>query len=145
MQMGLRDLEREGSVRQIPPDPIGCNHALERAEHDLGTARCVQGIDLDWALAIAYDAGLQACLSVMLHQGYRPRGFDRHRTAIRFARLVVPMIGESIDALDDIRLRRHSVVYDIRGSVSEGEAVAAIETAEHILFSIREWLRADGG
>lgn len=100
---------------------------------------------MDWALAIAYDAGLQACLSVMLYQGYRPRGFDRHRTAIRFARSVLPALGESIDFLDDIRLRRHSVVYDIRGSVSENEALAAIETAEYVLLSIREWVSADGG
>jgi hypothetical protein len=123
--MDLDRLVREGQVRREKPDLPAGLLALARAERDLAAAESLLVIDLDWAFAVAYDAGLQACLAVMLTHGYRARSFDRHRTAISFCAWALGEPAE-LAALDDIRQKRHTVIYDIRGSTSPAEAMHAI-------------------
>lgn len=136
--MDLGQLEKQGLVRREAPDPDAARAALDRAEHDLRTARDLLPIDLDWAFAIAYDAGLQACLAVMLARGYRPRSFDRHRTTIRFCSWAFGGPDHALQALDDIRQKRHSVIYDLRGSTSTSESEHAISVSRAVLDAVRE-------
>ena len=137
--MDLDRLEKEGRVRRETPDLPAGLAALDRAERDLRTAENLIAIDLDWAFAVAYDAGLQACLAVMLMHGYRARSFDRHRTAVRFCAWALSEPAE-LTALDDIRQKRHTVIYDVRGSTSRAEAIHAIATSRAVYTLVREHL-----
>lgn len=137
--MDLDRLEKEGRVRRETPDPPAGLAALARAAQDLQTAENLIAIDLDWAFAVAYDAGLQACLAVMLTQGYRARSFDRHRTTISFCAWALGEPAE-LAALDDIRQKRHTVIYDIRGSTSLAEAIRAIAVSRAVCALVRKHL-----
>ncbi|MBA4370192.1 MAG: hypothetical protein C0418_01260 [Coriobacteriaceae bacterium] len=138
--MDLERLEKQGLVRREAPDPHAARAALDRAERDLRTAQNLLGVDPDWAFAIAYDAGLQACLATMSARGYRARSFDRHRTAIRFLAWALGEPSQALDALDDIRQKRHTVIYDLRGSTSTTEAERAISVSRAVLGAAREHL-----
>lgn len=86
-------LEQDGRIEQVPTGRVEVDRLHAAAKRDLATAEDLGERDHEWALAIAYNALLQACLALTAACGYRPRGEGQHRTAIAFARLALPECG----------------------------------------------------
>ena len=81
---------------------------------------------------------LQASRAFILAQGYRPRGAEQHGTVVQF---IEEALGESYSAqialFDQMRRKRHRVVYEQMGLVSEQEAKQAVTFAKQFVEEIR--------
>ena len=65
--MKLDDLESQGLIERVEPNPENAKKALERAQRDLRTARATLDIDEEWAYTIAYHAMLRAGRALTLY------------------------------------------------------------------------------
>ncbi len=79
----------------------------------------------------------------MFSRGYRPTGNTPHFAVVAFLRsTLLQQLGTLIGELDRMRKKRHISVYDIAGTISEGEVEHALkvstlfhERAKNILAS----------
>jgi len=133
------DLERQGLIRKLPPDPKAVENAIALAHRDVAVARNALTSNADWAYTIAYNAMLQAARALMFSKGYRPAGNNQHATVVRFSGQFLD--AETVDVLDRMRRRRHIVVYDMAGTVSKLEAENAVSRAESFLSAVEDLLR----
>jgi uncharacterized protein (UPF0332 family) len=74
-------------IKSYRAKPREVEQLLQVAARDLVTAEKILPDDLDWAFNIVYNAVLQAARALMLHNGFRPRGPEQHRTVVRFCEL----------------------------------------------------------
>ncbi len=76
---------------------------------------------------------------MMIHEGYRPRGGDQHATVVEF---IEERLGESFEKqvrlFDQMRRKRHRLVYEVAGLVSKSEAEQAIDFAQGFINQINE-------
>ena len=142
--MPFERLISKGKIKPYPSRPIEIKHLIEVAERDLTAANHNLQDNPDWAYSMAYNAVLQTSRALMLSKGYRPRGAEQHATVVSFVR---EMLGNSftdqIDLFDQMRRKRHRILYEIAGSVSTSEAEQAlsfaiefVKTIKNILFSL---------
>ncbi|MDV4343279.1 HEPN domain-containing protein [Methanoculleus sp. YWC-01] len=131
----IEDLEQQGLIRKLPLDPKAVENAIGLARRDITVASTVLAGNRDWAYTIAYNAMLQAARALMFSKGYRPSGNNQHITVVRFAEQILGT--ETVAPLERMRRRRHVVVYDMAGTVSDLEAENAVSRAE-MFFGIIE-------
>ena len=137
--MTYQPLERAGLIEHCRIPKAEIKDLLALAQRDMSTARKLMNIDLDWALIVAYNAALQAGLTMMYAKGYRPKGPDRHKTVIRFLHATLdPSFKPKINRLDRIRKKRHQAVYRLAGAISEREARGTIEFAEQFIGKVAD-------
>ncbi len=111
---------------------------LGLAERDLATAERNLRDDPDWAYSIAYNAVLQASRALMLAKGFRPRGAEQHATVVQFVEEAVGKAeGFDIVLFDQMRRKRHRVIYEKRGLVSEQEAEQGVAFAKRFVEGMR--------
>jgi uncharacterized protein (UPF0332 family) len=112
---------RKGEVSQL----------LQVAYRDLKTAAKNLEDAPDWAYSIAYNSILQASRALMLNEGFRPRGGEQHATVVEF---MEEKLGASFEKqvrlFDQMRRKRHRVVYEVAGLISKTEAEQAIVFAK---------------
>lgn len=134
MNTHYRQLEQAGLIEPFEAGQEAILALRDVAQRDITTASELIHIDLDWSLAVAYNAALQAGYALMYARGYRAVGANRHKTVIRFVRATLgPSYRTRLNRLDRIRRKRHQAVYRMAGSVSEGEAKATIEFVEEFV------------
>ena len=96
---------------------------LQLAMRDLSTAARNLEEAPDWAYSIAYNSILQAGRALMFFEGYRPRGGEQHATVVEF---VEERLGTAYTAqvrlFDQMRRKRHRVIYEVAGLVSKKES-----------------------
>lgn len=140
--MNLSDLLKEGRVRRVEPDLIQAKECIGAAKRDISVARKILDDDYDWAFSIAYNAMLQSARALMFADGYMAVGESRHKAVIDYAdaKLGAKLAGQ-MALFDDMRRKRHQVVYEKAGAVSRYEAAHAIETATGFLAKIEEKMR----
>lgn len=115
------------------------NQLLQLARRDLNTA--LRNLDEapDWAYSIAYNSILQAGRALMFFEGYRPRGGEQHATVVEF---VEERLGNAfavqVRLFDQMRRKRHRVIYEIAGLVSRKEAEQSITFARKFVETISE-------
>ncbi len=131
----IEDLEREGLIGRLPPDPQRVRDTLKLAHRDLGVASSLLGSSNDWAYTVAYNAILQAGRALMFSKGYRPEGGNQHIAVVRFCDIFLSW--EDALWFDRMRRKRHQSVYDSAGSVSDREAENAVKRAEKIVQEIK--------
>jgi len=87
--------------------------------------------DRDWAFSIAYNAILQATRALMFGKGFRPAaGEGQHKAAVQFAEVALgSKFRDEIHIFDKMRSKRHRVIYDVSGLVSQAEARQALDFA----------------
>ncbi len=74
----------------------------------------------------------------MLHEGLRPRGPDQHWTIIEFCQSAFgPEHRQQIALFDQMRRKRHRLVYETVGLVSRQEAEQALAFAKAFVEEIR--------
>lgn len=139
--MKISDLEREGLISKISVNNKRVNECLVIAERDLKTAISLSD-NSDWAFSIAYNSMLQSARALMFSFGFRPKGQAKHISTVRFAEAVLgKKAKEIIIILDRMRRKRHKVVYDTSGLISQLEANKAITNADKFFKLIKEDLK----
>ncbi len=131
--MKLDDLESQGLIERVEPNPENVKKALERAQRDLRTARATLGIDEEWAYTIAYHAMLRAGRALMLCLEWRPKGKDQHKTVGEFcSRILGEEYRTLVNKFHRMRQKRHKFVYEIESRISKTEAKDSIESAKKL-------------
>jgi uncharacterized protein (UPF0332 family) len=141
--MDLGSLLERGEVAETRPDERGALVNLELAERDLKSATdsLAKG-DHDWALAIAYNAMLQAGRAFMFHKGYRPKGPYKHLSVVHFMACFPGLFDTTLVRLfDNIRKRRHVAIYERPRTVSESEAERALASAEEFVGNVKKTVK----
>jgi uncharacterized protein (UPF0332 family) len=119
---------------------------LQLARRDLSTARRNLEDAPDWAYSIAYNSLLQAGRALMFFEGYRPRGSEQHATVVEFVEeRLGPAYANQVRLFDQMRRKRHRVIYEIAGLVSRKEAEQAIAFAKEFVEKISIIITGPGG
>ena len=140
--MKVSDLEREGLIGKISIDKRRAKESLAIAERDLKTAKSLCNENPDWSFSIAYNSMLQSTRALMFSMGFRPQGQAQHISVVRFAEAVLGGKAEEIIAmLDRMRRKRHRVVYNTSGLISQLEANKAVNDAEKLFKLIQKELK----
>jgi hypothetical protein len=140
----IEELEREGLIRRLPPEPRRVDEALALADRDLAVAGRMLELDPDWAYAIAYNAMLQASRALLFADGYRPAGKNQHVAVVRY--IAVRIGADGAARLDRLRRKRHITVCDTAGTIGASVAEAAVRRAGAFVAMVRALLgpRPDG-
>lgn len=139
--MSLEELLRDRVIRKIKPDRKLALKSLEHAKNDIETAKIlIDNERFDWALAVAYNAMLQAGRALMFSKGYRPSSTEGHVAVVKFLQATLGKeIGErAIIMMNGTRKKRHRVVYEEVDIVSEGEAEQAVAWAEELVGMVEK-------
>ncbi len=133
MRERFAELERDGKIERVPVGRPEVERLHAIVARDLQTAASIRDQNADWALAIGYNAMVQACRALMTAYGYRAKGEGQHRTIIEFVRAVMPQHDDLLGRLDRLRRRRHQTVYDVAGQVSRAEVEDSLRLAERFI------------
>ena len=132
------ELLEQRRIKPYQAKPREIKRLLQVAARDLTTAEKLLPEDLDWAFNIVYNAVLQAARALMLHKGFRPRGPEQHRTIVQFCELALgPAHRRQIALFDQMRRKRHRLVYETVGLVSRQEVEQALAFAKTFVEEIR--------
>lgn len=141
--MSLKNLESQGRIRKIPPDPKTVRQLMEIADRDLGAARRnLREGDDEWAYNIVYNAMLQAGTSLMNTQGYRPEGREHHYSVELFLEYFLEK--KEVEIFSKMRKQRNKSIYERVGIISRTDAEYAIERAELIITKIKNIIQGMG-
>lgn len=136
--MPYEQLIQQGRIKPYKARPEEIRKLLKVAARDLATAERNLADDHDWAYTIAYNAILQAARALMLAKGFRPRGAEAHATVVQFIEEALGKAYASQIALfDQMRRKRHRVIYEMAGLVSKQEAEQGIAFAKKFVEEIR--------
>jgi len=136
------ELLRKGLLKPEAVSPAEVGAALARARRDLATAAELLGKDDDWALAVAYNAVLQAGRALMFSQGYRPSSMEGHKTVFTFLREALAAEHSSlVTYFNRVRVKRHAAVYDVAGMVTQRESADVLSRAAQLVDIIERELR----
>ena len=135
--MNYDELLNSRRIRREQVSPLEIEHALERSERDLETAKKLITLDRDWCFAVAYDAVLQASRAYMFAQGFRPASNESHKNTLAFMRIAMGKDYEELIAyFDRVRNKRHHAIYEIAGLITESEVKTILEKAESFIALI---------
>lgn len=129
--MNYKELLSKGFIKHFKVSPVQVRKRVELAKRDIKAARAMMANDHDWAFSMAYNAVLQATRALMFAKGFRPgTGEGQHKIAVQFAELTLGKKSQGeIYTFDKMRSKRHRVIYDVSGLVSDKEAKQALDFA----------------
>jgi len=82
----------------------------------------------------------------MLAEGYRPRGGEQHATVVEFIR---ENLGTSqanqVHVFDQMRRKRHRVIYEVAGPISKHKAEQTVEFAKGFVAQLTEIITRQKG
>lgn len=135
--MAYEQLLQQGRIKPHKARAEEIRRLLKIAARDLATAERNLADDHDWAYTIAYNAILQASRALMLVNGFRPRGTEQHATVVQFAEEALGKTYTAQIALfDQMRRKRHQVIYEMAGLVSRQEAEQGVAFAKRFVEEI---------
>ena len=118
---------------------------MSRAERDLATARLLQDKDEEWSYAAAYQAMARSGRSLIMSEGYRPKGArsrDTHKTVVTAAGMILGEKHKSlINKFDRMRRKYQNFMAESVSIVSRTEAEQAIKDAEEFFGMVSTRLR----
>jgi uncharacterized protein (UPF0332 family) len=136
--MPYERLLQQGRIRRYQARPQEVARLLQVAARDLATADKLLPEDVDWTFNIVYNAVLQAARALVLHEGFRPRGAAQHRTIVLFCQEALGPEGRrQVNLFDQMRRKRHRLVYEMVGLVSRQEAEQSLIFARAFVEDIR--------
>jgi uncharacterized protein (UPF0332 family) len=138
-------LLKAGRLQPYAARPGEINQLLEVAHRDLRTAEMNLAEAPDWGYSIAYNAVLQAGRALVLKEGYRPRGGEQPATVVEFVEEALgAAYGNQVRLFDQMRRKRHRVIYEVADLVSKGEAEQAVAFAKGFVEQIRQMITGQG-
>jgi len=140
--MKYSELQNKGLIHPYHGSKKQVQKHLKLAERDIKTSQRIVAEDWDWAFNIAYNAILQAGRALMFYKGYRPTsGEGAHMSVVQFAEITLGKTFENeISLFDKMRQKRHRVIYDVAGIISQHEAKQSFEFAKKFVTIIREYI-----
>lgn len=144
MKKSLEQLVEAGLIKSFEGSTAQVKARLELAKRDIRVARATMAHDRDWAFSIAYNAILQSTRALMFAYGFRPAaGEGQHKAAVRFAEVVLGGdFAQDIHIFDKMRSKRHRVIYDTSGLISQAEAKQAFNFAVRYVESVEKKLQS---
>jgi uncharacterized protein (UPF0332 family) len=137
--MPYDELIKQDRIRSYKAAQDEIGRLLSIAKRDLKAAQRNLDDDPDWAYSMAYNALLQASRAVILTEGYRPRGPDQHATVVAFIREKFQEINPTLtDFFDQMRRKRHRLIYETVGLVSRSETQQVIKQTNGYLEILRK-------
>lgn len=129
--MPYERLVKQNRIKPHEAEPEEIQSLLKLADRDLNVAEKTLNLDPDWAYTITYNAILQASRALVFSKGFRPRGPAAHVTVVEFIR---EALGQEhagqVNLFDQMRRKRHRVLYDLSGLVGEKEAEQSLNFAK---------------
>lgn len=140
--MDYQELVRKGLIKPFKTSTSQIRGRIELAKRDIKTAKTTMAHDRDWAFGIAYNAILQATRALMFAKGFRPRaGQGQHKVAVQFAEITLgEKFQDEIHIFDKMRSKRHRVIYDVSGLISQAEARQAFDFAVRFVEIVERML-----
>ena len=139
--MTLEDWLKNKWIKSHETSPREIADLFDVVDRDLHDAAS-ESISPDWRLNIAFNAALQ-CGMIALHaSGYRASGEGHHERVINSLKLTIGASDTIIRQLNRLRQKRVTNTYDAAGSVSDQEVSEAIDFAEKLRKTVRDWLAA---
>ncbi len=131
-------LIKQGRIKAYQAGQDEIKQLLEISLRDLEAAKSNLTLSPDWSYTMAYNAVLQSARALMLSAGYRPRGSEQHAAVVEFARerLGNTFISQ-VNLFDQMRRKRHRVIYDVSGLINTAEAEQAIAFAHEFVDQLR--------
>jgi uncharacterized protein (UPF0332 family) len=142
--MTYERLTSQGRIKKYNATESEVHALLELASRDLSVSKSLIEDNPDWSYNISYNAMLQSSRAYMLRQGYRARGSGQHATVVQFMEEAIG--NEHHDTLilfDQMRRKRHRLIYDAANLVGEREAKEAFGIAKKYVALISKLLRED--
>jgi uncharacterized protein (UPF0332 family) len=141
--MTFDELLAKGLIKRVRLSPSQVTDRLMLAKRDIKAAKTMMATDRDWAFSMAYNAVLQATRALMLARGFRPAGGEgQHKVAVMFAEITLgEKFQDDIYIFDKMRSKRHRVIYDVSGLVSQSEARQAFEFAVRFVKTVEALLK----
>jgi uncharacterized protein (UPF0332 family) len=140
--MSIDRMVGEGRIHTFQATPEEIARVMGIARRDLAGAEKIIDQSLDLSYSIAYNAVLQACRAYMFHRGYRAASAEVHKATFEFMQLAAdePM-RTTIDYFDRVRKKRHRVMYDEVGLVTEKEAQQLVAKAKEFVELVERLLK----
>ena len=134
-------LLKSGRIKDYMATSNEVQQLLKLAIRDINAATSNLVGAPDWAYSMAYNAILQASRAYMFSQGYRPRGSDQHATVAEFVKEALGSTHENqVNLFDQMRRKRHRVIYEVAGLVSKNEAEQAVNFSKEFVNQITEMI-----
>ena len=143
MRMSLEKLLKDRIIEKVEPNRHAAERTFRISERDIKTAKSmIEAKNYDWGLIVAYNAMLQAGRSLMHLKGYRPYSEHKHVAVIEFVHALfgTKISDKMVNIFDRMRKKRHRIVYEEAGIVSEDEAEQAIKWSEEFVQTVRKIL-----
>ena len=132
-------LIKAGRITSYSAKPEEIKQLLMVADRDLNAADHNIDAEPDWAYTMAYNAILQTSRAFLLKEGYRPRGSEQHATVVEFVREALSTkFKREIDLFDQMRRKRHQVIYESAGLIGKQQAEQAVNFAHRFVASLNE-------
>jgi uncharacterized protein (UPF0332 family) len=131
-------LIKTGRIKPYQARSSEIQQLLKVADRDLAAAARNLAEDTDWAYTMAYNAILQSSRALILKDGYRPRGGEQHATVVEYIHeRLGPTFDKEVGLFDQMRRKRHKVIYEISGLVSKQEAEQAVAFAKDFVDKLK--------
>jgi len=144
MKVSYEKFIKDDLIKRQKPDFKQISYQLQRALKDLKTAEANLGIDLTWALTIAYHAMIRAGRALMYSKGFLPTTKKSHKTIVEFTKLI---LGQDYDALvskfNRLRRKRHEFIYDSINHTTHSEAKSSLDTAKSLIDKIIDLVKRE--
>lgn len=132
-------LIKQGRIKPYQAKDKEIQQLLKLANRDITAAGRNLADDADWAYSMAYNAVLQTARALMLRDGYRPRGAEQHATVLEYLReRFWNAFPNEIHLFDQMRRKRHRVIYEAAGLVSKQEAEQVVAFARDFVGKLTE-------
>lgn len=137
--MPYERLIKTNMIKAYQADDKEISQLLQVAERDYLAGEQNLENAPDWAYSMAYNAILQAGRAFMFKKGYRPRGANQHGTVVEFLKEGLgSQYSQQVHLLDQMRRKRHRVIYEVAGLVSAHEAEQAVSFARQFVNDLIE-------
>jgi uncharacterized protein (UPF0332 family) len=137
MKMPYDRLIKQARIKEYKATMGEVQQLLKVASRDLNAATNNLAESPDWAYTMAYNAVLQTGRALMLSQGFRPRGSEQHATVVEFVKEALGGAYENqTNLFDQMRRKRHRVIYEVAGLISKNEAEQAVNFSKEFVKQI---------
>ena len=131
--MNFEDLLQNKKIKNVEKEEPD----FRLSERDIKVAKnSFENGSYDWAYSIAYNAALQAGMTLMFALGFRPSGAEQHKTTFEFLKKT-GFDSVLTDYFNKVRMRRNSAVYRDADTITKEDAEEVINKAESFVHKIR--------
>jgi hypothetical protein len=131
-----------GWIRKHETSSEEIRNLLAISDRDIAQSQ-IPGLGPEWRFDIAYNAALQLAVASLAASGFRAERQNKHQRSFECLAFTVGLDRKDVDFLDLCRRKRHTVVYEQVGAVSDQEASEMIGFSKRLRGVVEDWLRKE--